>query len=164
MVDKEIVLETIKKMYDSGIDDSVVEQTLSDIGLSRTEIKQYIAEAKGEAPEGAEEESGYGGPKPLNERMRSAEEKIDHAAMHATTHVALEEQSSVLTEVLQKLDSLEKKMSFSGGKAMPDSLISANQRLGAIERQLGEIKAELSATKDIMEKILETDRKVLNNL
>ena len=47
MVNRAIVIETIKKMYDSGIDDSVVEQTLKDIGLKKTEISEYIAEAKG---------------------------------------------------------------------------------------------------------------------
>jgi len=163
MVDREIVLETIKKMYDSGIDDSVVEQTLQDIGLSKAEIKEYIAEAKGEEESSSEEESGYNEPKPFEERRAAAEEKIDHAAMHATTHVALEEQSSVLAELLEKMDLLEKKL-FSPGKAMPDSMVMANQRLGGIEKHLSEVKAELSATKDLMEKILETDRKILNKL
>jgi len=47
---------------------------------------------------------------------------------------------------------------------MPQSLISVNQRLASMEKQLRDLKAEIAATKTIMEKILETDRKVLNKL
>jgi hypothetical protein len=47
MVEKSIVLETIKKMYDSGLSDEVISSTLKDIGLSDSEIKETINEAKG---------------------------------------------------------------------------------------------------------------------
>lgn len=53
MVSKEIVLETIKRMYDSGIDDETIKATLRDIGLDDKEAEQMIAEAQGKGKEPA---------------------------------------------------------------------------------------------------------------
>jgi len=168
MVDREIVLETVKKMYESGIEDQVVRQTLKDIGLTPEEANKCIAEAKGSAAPSSSysvAKPQFQEPKPLQERLAAAEEKPDQAAMHTTTHVALEAQSAKTSELLEKMNSLEEKLEHaSASKAMPQSLASANQRLALIEKQLRDLKAELTATKAIMEKILETDRKVLNRL
>lgn len=161
MVNKEIVLDTIKKMYDSGIDDEVVEQTLRDIGLNAVEIKDYIAEAKGTA---AEADEPVPERKPLDERMQAAAEEPDHIAMHTTTHIALDGQAEHLEKLLEKMESIENRLESQKPSSAPESFAAANQRMAEMEKQLREIKAELSATKTIMEKILETDRKVLTKL
>lgn len=49
LVSRAIVLETIKRMYASGVDDETVKSTLRDIGLTDSEITNYLAEAKGES-------------------------------------------------------------------------------------------------------------------
>ena len=159
MVDKEIVLDTIKKMYASGIDDDVVKQTLKDIGLGDKEIMQYIGEAKGESVSATSPE-----PKPLEARKIAAEEKPEHAAMHTTTHVALEAQSEKTDELLAKISTLEKQLQNKSRSEPSSDLIAINQRLAVMEKDLKELKAELGATKSIMEKILETDRKTLSKL
>lgn len=161
MVDKEIVLETVRKMYDSGIDDDVVEKTLRDIGLNSDEIKQYIAEAKGNA-----------GPKPSSKsfeaRMKavsaSSESPQNRSEMHSVTHLALEEQAGKMDELLKRLSKIEASLKSSKGNALGDSAASLTGRLASVENSLKEVRAELSATKTIMEKILETDRKVLNRV
>jgi len=163
MVNKEIVLETIKKMYESGIDDSVVRQTLKDIGLDDNQAKEFIAEAKGGKPADSAEVKRPE-PKPFAERMAAAEEKVDHGAMHATTHLALEEQAVQNLKILEKINEIEKSLHGLGGKHSSGSSPAVNQRLAEMEKQLSKIKAELNATKTIMEKILETDRRVLNKL
>lgn len=179
MVDKEIVLETVKKMYESGIEDGVVEQTLKDIGLSKAEISQYIAEIKGTGQPSA----GLPVPHPPVEKKESAwpepsESSIpetvvmpgarveEQTAMHATTHAALENQADKTDELIAKIKNLEKKLGVfsSVEQGVPQEMVAVNQRLAVIEKQVSEIKSGLSATKSIMEKILETDRKVLNKL
>ena len=162
MVDKEIVLDTVRKMYESGIDDSVVEQTLKDIGLGAEEIKAYIAEAKGVSED--TEPVPRPAPKPLAQRQAAAAEHSDQAALHQTTHIALEAQSAKTAELLGKIDSMEKRLQ--GGQAPGAEPLSAavNQRLAGMEKQLRDIKAELDATRAIMEKVLETDRKVLTKI
>lgn len=47
MVSRDVVLQTVKRMYSSGVDDDTVISTLKDIGISDEEIKSVIAEAKG---------------------------------------------------------------------------------------------------------------------
>ena len=159
MVDKEIVLDTVKKMYQSGIDDDVVKQTLKDIGLNPNEIMEYITEAKGEPVSAIKSE-----PKPLEARKIATEEKPEHVAMHTTTHVALEAQAEKTNELLAKISELEKKLKSKSKTAASTDFIAVNQRLAGMEKDLKELKAELGATKSIMEKILETDRKTLNKL
>ena len=159
MVDKEIVLDTVKKMYASGIDDDVVKQTLKDIGLGDKEILQYIAEAKGESVPVTSSE-----PKPLEARKIATEEKPEHVAMHTTTHVALEAQSEKTNELLAKISGLEKQLQSKNQSKPSSDLIAINQRLAVMEKDLKELKADLGATKSIMEKILETDRKTLSKL
>ena len=161
MVNKEIVLDTIKKMFESGIEDEVVAQTLGDIGLNAAEIKDYIAEAKGEAVEADEPVPER---KPLSERMDSIEEEPDHIALHTTTHVALDAQAEMAERLLEKIEAIENKLLSQRPSSAPESFAEANQRMAEMEKQLREIKAELSATKSIMEKILETDRNVLTKL
>ena len=159
MVDKEIVLDTVKKMYASGIDDDVVKQTLKDIGLGDKEILQYIAEAKGETVPVAKSE-----PKPLEARKIATEEKPEHVAMHTTTHVALEAQSEKTDELLAKISHLEKQLQNKSKTAPSEDTVAVNQRLAVMEKDLKELKAELGAVKSIMGKILETDRKILGKL
>ncbi len=162
MVDKQVVLETIKKMYDSGIDDSVVQQTLQDIGLNESEISQYIAEVKGEAPKQEPKPE----PKPLEKRMPQPDEtQQNQEAMHTTTHAALAAQASQANDLLDKITSMESALKgLSKASASQENLAGINQRLGTAEKQFHDLKAQLDATKSIMEKILETDRKILNKL
>lgn len=173
MVDKEIVLETVKKMYESGIEDEVVEQTLKDIGLNKAEIGQYIAEVKGEAAPAKQSPlkpivaSQDDEDSPFHE-MAVAPAPKDEAqvAMHETTHAALEEQAERTDELIGKVANIEKKLSaFSSvEQGTPQAMVAVNQRLAALEKKSGEIRAEVSAMRSILEKILETDRKVLNKL
>ncbi|GEM_PF-1152217 len=50
MVSRQIILDTVKRMYSSGVDDETIKITLKEIGLSDKEIGSYLSEAKG--PEG----------------------------------------------------------------------------------------------------------------
>ena len=169
MVDKQVVLETIKKMYESGIEDSVVEQTLRDIGLNDSEIRQYLAEAKGIPLEQAQPQRppspSYAMRQASTMRQEAGQHNEEQSAMHATTHAALEAQAARSEEMLEKIASLEQKLAQPGqGSLSPEYLAGINQRIGTMEKKLTDMKAELTATKSIMEKILETDRKVLNKL
>lgn len=73
MVSRDVVLQTVKRMYASGVDDATVTSTLHDIGLGDKEIESVISEAKGlarDAPSGtpptaaAAKPAGYAGEQP----------------------------------------------------------------------------------------------------
>lgn len=182
MVKREVVLETIKKMHDSGIEQTVIENTLKNIGLSDDEISSYMAEITDEKT-----------PKPRTvpaivvtedvpenddiEKIatRTAEKVKEHIAEKAdadelretTAHAALIEHKDKLDEVHSSVNNLHTKVdSF----AVPDAdalLIEVKnlaQRISTFEKKLSDIKAMTSATKSIMEKILDTDRNILTKL
>jgi len=167
MVNRAVVIETIKKMYDSGIDDSVVEQTLGDIGLGKKEIAEYIVEAKG-VP--AVQETGPQAGDQTAEIIKKhlEETNAEQQAMHATTHAALEQHTQQFDEVQAKVTSIEQRLdsigSSQGGARTEESFFALNARLAALEQQVRDLKAAVNATKDVMEKVLETTREILNKL
>ncbi len=179
MVKKEIVIETVRKMVDSGLDDATISETLKDIGLSDSEIKEYISEVKGSADsmenpdetEVSEENPEY---ESIAEKTaRKVKEHIDEsheeiAAQHAVTQSALEEHSDAISAVQDNVMELHEKLDrFSGGTNSQEILkkmIELNTRISSLEKQLNELKAVDSATKSLLEKIFETDRSILSEL
>lgn len=182
MVKREVVLETIKKMHDSGIEQTVIENTLKNIGLSKEEISSYMAEITGEkipkprtvptivAAEAVPEDDDA-----EKIAIRTADKVKEHLAEKAdadelketTTHAALIEHKNKLDEVHSSVNNLHAKVdSFSVPDA--DALLievkNLAQRVSTFEKKLSDIKAMTSATKSIMEKILDTDRKILTKL
>ncbi|MBN2067181.1 MAG: hypothetical protein JW744_01810 [Candidatus Diapherotrites archaeon] len=173
MVNKQVVLDTIRKMFDSGIDDSVVKQTLLDIGLSEDEISAFMAEAKGvdSGEEEPEAEEDYEEPVERKVSRQIADEHAAQEAMHATTHAAIDGHGARLDALGEKIGSVEEKLGKidsqtlkPSNKDLVDLLAASNQRLASLERQVSDLKALNMALKSIMEKILETDRKILGKL
>ncbi len=177
MVNKAVVLETIKKMYDSGIEDSVVKQTLLDVGLNEREIEAYMAEAKGQPIEekpAAAAPAPTARPSPPIKQMASSrveEELAAQEAMHATTQAAIADHGERLEELGRKVGRVEQKLGkihslteAPSNKELVDMLAAANQRLGSLEKQVSDLKALNKALKTVMEKILETDRKILGKM
>ena len=67
------------------------------------------------------------------------EERPEHAAMHTTTHVALEAQSEKTDELLAKISGLEKRLQSKGNGTPSADLIAINQRLAVMEKDLKEL-------------------------
>lgn len=184
MVRREIVLETVKKMYDSGLDDATISETLKDIGLSESEIGQYLSEAKGKNSDSnaeideTDETDAVEEENPEQEiiAQKTAQKVMEHlddsheeiAAQHAVTQSALEGHSEAISKVHENVSELHDKLDkFSSGTSSQEILskiIELNTRISNLEKQLGEIKAVESATKSLLEKIFETNRSVLNEL
>ena len=182
MVKREVVLETIKKMHDSGIEQTVIENTLKNIGLSDDEISSYMAEVIGvklaplkQVPKIIVAEAVPEDDAVERTATRTAEKVKEHIAEKAdadelketTTHVALSEHQNRLDEVHNSVNKLHAKVdSFPVPDA--DSLLievkNLAQRVSTFEKELSDIKAMTSATKSIMEKILDTDRNILTKL
>ncbi len=175
MVEKGIVLDTIKKMYSSGLSDNVVRSTLKDIGLQEAEIKNLIAEAKGVAPTEAQPAQNTVAVPEMHEkiaaataekmRQQLAERSEEDALMHTTTQASIAGYETRLMEVITKLSNIEKKIgSLTGLSDFAAKAIALDKKISAIESDLSELKAISNATKSLMEKVLETDRNVLTEL
>ncbi len=170
MVNKEIVEQTIKKMKDSGIDDSAIKQTLRDVGLSEQEIEAYL-------PSQPTESESKPAPNPEHEAIaEKTAEKVnqyisqqteEHALREQTSKSDLDNHSNKIDELHEKVQGVSEKIESisteSSAKTL-EAIRELNKRVSSLESQISEIKSISNATKSLMEKVLETDRKVLSKL
>lgn len=172
MVNREVVLETIKNMSSSGISESVIISTLKDIGLEEDEIKQYLVEARGSSPV-PEFNSGGMGHEEIAEktaekvRQHLSDEKDERELRETTRDVAFEEQHAKLRDMEQNVNLLHDKISSVGmpaNKDLDQKLSVLEYRISGVERRIADLKAINMATKDLMEKVLEVNKKILNKL
>lgn len=176
MVEKSIVLDTIKKMYDSGLSEEVIESTLKDIGLGEREIKETMEEARGTASEApAAEESGESQEQAMHEKIAEAtaqkvkqhleEKSAEDALVHTTTQATIAGFDSTLSEITNRLANIERKVNSVAGLAdFSTKAIAIDKKISSIESELSELKALTNAVKSLMEKVLDTDRSVLTEL
>ena len=171
MVNKEIVLDTIKKMKSSGIDDSVIVTTLKDIGLDDREIKSYLKEAGGSfsAADASEDEKQEKVASKAADKIKAhlAEEKEERELRETTAQNALNEQHAKIESVEQNVGKLHSKfesLATPGNKDLANQIAVIEQRLNSIEKRLSDLKALDTATKELMEKVLEVNRKTLSKL
>ena len=85
---------------------------------------------------------------------------------HSATHMALEGHSELLDELSKKLDVLSSMLEASPSLS-PETVKkigSVDARLSSLEREMTEVKALAIALQDILKKILDTDRQILNRL
>lgn len=177
MVDRAVVVETIRKMYESGIEDSVVRQTLADIGLGEKEIREAMAAAKAGARPAAEseepeEEAGpaYSAARP-DFREQLAQQHAAQEAMHTTTHAAMEGHGAKLDELGERIGGVEERIGKIHGltespsnRDLVELIAVTNQKLALLEKQVSDLKALTKALQTVMEKILETSRNILGKL
>ncbi|MBN2127137.1 MAG: hypothetical protein JW703_01960 [Candidatus Diapherotrites archaeon] len=167
MVQKSIVIDTIKKMHSNGIDDETIKVTLKGIGLSDEEIDDYMDEVLGTEEESEEEEN------PEHEliaekamkKIRPEFDKVKEEQGLTSTHaqIAMEDHSRKLDEMHSKVDELNKKVSpktFDSSEVI-GKINALEKKLTEIEKNVIETKAANSALQNLMQKILSTERDIL---
>ncbi|MDO8625458.1 MAG: hypothetical protein Q7R47_05225 [Candidatus Diapherotrites archaeon] len=193
MVDKQIVMETIARMRESGISDKVIESTLSDIGMSKDEINEFLkppTSGATVAPSGTSFKPKVPTPSedadadpdtmaddddpdsltsnPFRSASAMPSPRMDpDEAMHSTTHVALEEHSQQLDVIVSKLADMDAtlgKLRANGSFSPGDTFDKFDRRMGALENEVSDAKSQLAALRQIMDKLLETNRDILTEL
>jgi hypothetical protein len=104
----------------------------------------------------------------MEERIRAdvQDTRDVHELGHSATHLALEDHSETLDEIQKKIDALSSKLDLA--PSLPTDTIkkinSLDAKVTSIEKELMEVKALSNALQDILKKVLDTDRQVLNKL
>jgi DNA repair ATPase RecN len=162
LVNQAIVNDTVKKMLESGIDEPTIVATLQDIGLSEDEAKTIIQRLSAPAPKpqvSPEAQQAVNEVRQMKENILTQNEKQE---AHET------ETYSKLSEQAEKIDSVERKIGevHEAVRQMPlngkDSEMP--RRFTEIHTRLDEIMADTKATREIMEKVIEINRKILTEL
>lgn len=171
----EVVIDTIKKMLASGMNEESVKGMLADIGLSRQEIEEALSKARPEEyrrelPSRALEELPSGRIERLPEHV--AERVKEHFEQKSTEselrdliqQTALEEHGSRLGEVKERVEDLHRKVSAlhpAAAENYEDRLSELEAEITELGKDIKDIKALSSALQLITKKILETDRSIL---
>ncbi len=193
MVSNDVVLQTVKRMLASGIDDETIKMTLKGINFSDEEGAQVLREAKGSTPEeekaagdaadeameeggeegaeGGEQEDAGGGEigdedsaGELHDHIEnSAQEQLSH---HSETHQMLEEHSGKIDAVHHDVESLHGKID--SAQRLPSEAIASisalDRRISSLEKAVSEAGASTLALKSLMQKIVDSQRQILLEL
>jgi len=158
MASEELIISTIKRMLQSGIDDKIVVSTLKDIGLKESEIADYLAKVKGTSSSRTQ--------KPFA-KEKSPEQETQEL-LHSATHNKLNEHSESLDSVNKGVSSLSKKIdsivSGPDNQQLFEQVSLLDERIANLEKQLSDLKALNSANKSLLEKILEANKGILEKL
>lgn len=180
MVNRQVVLDTVKKMVESGIEESVVEKTLKDIGLSKKDIEDYIKEAKASAKAGIAKPQATSFMEPsaahdaialkTAEKVKEqlAEQREEQELKDSTLNAAMDEHGEKIEELHDSVSELHEKIDgFSSRLSDPELLkqvAELNKRISDFQSQLSDLKSLANANKTVLEKILEANRQILNKL
>lgn len=187
MVNREVVLQTIKRMYSSGVDDETVRETLSDIGMGKAEAEELMREAKSTpaaadrpAPSGQQEPY-----EPYEPTLEEVQEMIaEKAAQKIKEHLEgrraeevlnetasgleREEHAEMLGELGRKVEELNRKID----RPQPTVVVSESsaelkqlmKKMDAVEEEIAQLKAASSANQSLLKKILEANRKIISDI
>ncbi len=97
-------------------------------------------------------------------RYHLAEQAEEEAMRHAATQSQLSDQTRQLTEMQSKINKIVKAKPIQMPPGTPPEIIALSKEIEQLRLDVSETKALASATKSLMEKILEANRKILNRL
>jgi hypothetical protein len=162
LVNEAIVNDTVKRMIDAGIDQPTIIATLKDIGLSDVDANAVIQKmtappAPITPPEADDTKNEV---REMKEQMVVQGERQE--ATEEALHSKLGEHEEKLGSVEQKVNEVNenvKKMPLNGNGS------PANQKMiTELNVKLDEVSATSKATRDLMQQILEINRKILTEL
>lgn len=172
MVSSNVVMETVKRMVSSGVDDETIRVTLQGINLSDDEISKVINQAKGISPQAktasvqevettpqleeqdheelaeterelrSEDVPEPVGPTPSELRNRLDSLSGEQAAQHTTTHNLMEEHSQKVDEVKKSVVDLQKQI-----QATPTLSQSAVTQVSGLDKRISGLEKQIAETK-----------------
>lgn len=181
MVSSQVVIETVKRMANSGIDDATIRMTLKGIDLSDKEIDDILSSVKtgkmpmpqsdpaeeepqedeGEDIEDGEEEAPHG---EISREINAVSQ--EQQALHTTTHQILEEHGDKLGEVHRAVGEINEKVStppqFSADAIARISAL--DNRISSLEKEISETKANTIALQQLLSRVLEANREIILEL
>ncbi len=163
MINEQVMIDTVQRMFDAGIDEATVLSTLVDTGLTQEEANTVVQKVKSPKAEEVQEQS--------NQQQAPIEDvKVLRAQVEAqsqqqelhetTTHTMLNMQDQKIDDVTKKVDEVKEVISNQSSAVDP----SLSYRVSELEKKLEEVNAASKASLDLLGKILETNRKILTEL
>ncbi len=181
MVSNEVVMQTVKRMLSSGIDDETIRNTLRSISTPEEQVEVIINEAKGISPQQAQQAKKV--VQEAEDELEDADEdfeqdpiqnvskdmqnmSIEQSAQHETTQKMLDEHSEKVAAVHQDVQKLHEKIS-----AVPQidvetiaKINAIDGRISSLESAVNETKANTKALQELLKKMIDTNKQILMEL
>ncbi len=190
MVNEEIVRSTIQKMRDAGLSDSIISSTLSDLGLTQSQVQGFLsgnASARtatvtntipsfsSPAQRASSSSSSFSSGEVNHEELASrTSDKIisrldernaldDEASelKDNITHLAMEQHGEQLQSTHQAVMELHDKFDSTAMDTLNNRVMNMNARMEQLSKDVVETKALALALQSLLQKILETNQQLL---
>lgn len=190
MVNEEIVRSTIQKMRDAGLSDSIISSTLSDLGLTPSQVQGFLsgntsartATVTNPNPSfsiptqrTSSSNSSFSSGEINHEELASrTSEKIisrldernaldDEASelKDNITHLAMEQHGEQLKDTHQAVMELHDKFDSTAMDTLNNRVMNMNARMEQLSKDVVDVKGLAMALQTLMQKILETNQQLL---
>ncbi|MFH0970589.1 MAG: hypothetical protein V1776_03980 [Candidatus Diapherotrites archaeon] len=190
-MNEEVVHNTIQKMRDAGLSESVISSTLTDLGLSPAQTQAYLAGRSSPVPSPVSNSVSQG----QNDSSRGEEyspslSDADHEVISSRTsdkvvqrldernsfreeenslkdnitHLALEQHGVQLRDTHQAVIELHDKLDGTNLDTMSSRLSSLVTRMEQLQQSQSDTRALAGALQLLLQKVLETNQQILFEL
>ena len=161
MANEQVMIDTVKRMLEAGIDEPTVVSTLAEAGLSQEDALNFVQKVKVPAPQ----VQPISQPPVQQSDIQAVRDELNTQAdvqdmQHAAVHNKLDIHEQKIDEVSQKID--EVKEAVSSAVSPSDGALS--MRISNLEHKLEEVSSVSKANLDLLQKILENNSKILTEL
>lgn len=190
MVNEEIVRSTIQKMRDAGLSDSIISSTLSDLGLTQSQVQGFLsgnASARTATMQSSPSSFATSSPRTSSSTNTFSSGEINHEELASRTsdkiisrldernalddeaselkdnitHLAMEQHGEQLQSTHQAVMELHDKFDSTALDTLSNRVMNMNARMEQLSKDVVDVKALAMALQSLMQKILETNQQLL---
>ncbi|MFA6269052.1 MAG: hypothetical protein WCW13_03785 [archaeon] len=164
MINEQIMVDTVSRMLEAGIDETTIVSTLVDTGLTQEDALALVGRVKSPKSSPEQQSQSFSQRPQDSQDIQLMKNQFDVQSQtqemnDASVHNKLDMHEQKIDDVAKTLDEVKQ-----GLVSQVSSDPVASQRLSALELKLEEVSAVSKANLDLMKSILETNRKILTNL
>ena len=159
MINEQVMTDTVQRMLDAGIDEPTVLSTLVDTGLTQEEATSIIQKVKAPKAQAQSESSIQQQDVQMLKNIVETQAQ-EQDSQQTTTHNMLNMHEQKIDDMSKKVDEVKQVIQQQASPKDP----ALSYRISALESKLEEVNAQSKATLDLLQKVLETNRKILTEL
>lgn len=185
MVNEEIVRNTIQKMRDAGLSDTIISSTLSDLGLTPSQVQGFLSGGAAARTMTTTAPPSLNSPRTTSPTTSAANLDHEEIASRASdkilsrldernalddeeadlkdniTHLAMEQHGTQLQETHQAVMELHEKFDSTALDTLSNRVSNMNNRMEQLSKDVVDVKALAMALQSLMQKILEANQQLL---
>ncbi|MCX6803358.1 MAG: hypothetical protein NTY48_02175 [Candidatus Diapherotrites archaeon] len=161
MLNEQVINDTVSRLLDAGIDDATIISTLADAGVSREQAAQYLSQIKSQNGVPSQPNPSASQTEDIQRIKTQVDVQAEQHDLHQTmTNSLLDDHSEKIEDVINQVN--EVRNTISSAPQAGDASLS--MRIATVEQKVEEVNAGVKASLDLLQKILDNNRKILTEL